>query len=532
MTDSILHCPKCNEPIQLTESLAAPLVAATRRQFEARMAEKEQETAAREQAARAALEEAQRAKAAVADDVAARLAAGRQAIAEEEARKAQALLSAELADKERALAESRVVLKDRDDKLAAAREAQADLLQRERELEDAKSAMALTVEQRLKEAREQFERDAEKRLAERDAELARERAQIYADATRKAEAQAKLTLAEKDSALAAANELIKEREDKLAVAHAAQLDLMKRERALEDAKRELEVSVETRVRESLAAERAKAKAEAEDALRLTITERDTQIAGMVKQIEDLKKRAEQGSQQLQGEALELELESLLRGKFPVDGVAPVPKGEFGGDVVQTIIGVDGRPCGTILWESKRTKAWSDGWLVKLREDQRRAKADLAILISDALPKDVQTFDLVGGVWVTERRCALPVAIALRQSLLDLAKSRQAQDGQQTKMEMLYGYLTGPRFRHRIEAIVEKFADMQADLAREKKATMKNWAKRDLQIQGVIEATVGMYGDMQGIAGRAMQEIPALEVPLLESAPAPDAEAREDRLPGT
>jgi TPR repeat protein len=166
---------------------------------------------------------------------------------------------------------------------------------------------------------------------------------------------------------------------------------------------------------------------------------------MQRQIEELRRKAEQGSQQLQGEAQELELESLLRIKFARDTIDPVPKGEFGGDVLHRVIGPLGQLCGTILWESKRTKNWSDGWLPKLRDDQRAAKAEIALLVTQVLPKGVEAFDFIDGVWVTESRCAIPVAIALRQSLVELATARQAGEGQKTKMELVYQYLTGPRF---------------------------------------------------------------------------------------
>ncbi len=206
---------------------------------------------------------------------------------------------------------------------------------------------------------------------------------------------------------------------------------------------------------------------------------------MQRQIEELKRKAEQGSQQLQGEVQETELESLLRARFPCDTIEPVPKGEFGGDVLQLVPGPLGQPCGTILWESKRTKNWSDGWLAKLRDDQRAAKADVALLVSQALPKGVETFDYLDGVWVTDYRCAIPVAMAVRQSLVELASARQVGEGQQTKMSMVYQYLTGPRFRQRVEAIVEKFTDMQDDLKRERTTMTRLWAKREEQIHGVI-----------------------------------------------
>jgi hypothetical protein len=242
---------------------------------------------------------------------------------------------------------------------------------------------------------------------------------------------------------------------------------------------------------------------------------------MARTIEELKRKAEQGSQQSQGEVLELELEELLRARFPTDVIEPVGKGELGADVVQQVNGSIGRAAGIILWESKRTKAWSEGWLAKLRDDQRRCRADIALIISETLPKHVEHFDLVDGVWVAHPRCAVPVAVALRQTLIEVNSSRLAQQGQQTKMEQVYQYLTGMKFRQRVEAVVEKFNDMREDLDKERKFMGRQWAKRETQIVSVIESTVGMVGDLQAIAGKAMPEIPSLELPLLESSGLPE-----------
>ena len=269
--------------------------------------------------------------------------------------------------------------------------------------------------------------------------------------------------------------------------------------------------------------RDQARKEAEEEQRLKVAEKEQTIAAMQKQIEELKRRAEQGSQQLQGEVQELDLENLLRSRFPFDLIEPVPKGEFGGDVVQRVVAAGGQVSGAILWESKRTKNWSDTWLVKLREDQRTAKAEIAVIVSQALPKDVDTFDVVDGVWVAHPRAA----ISRRRHPAPVAAGRgpgaAASEGQQTKTEMVYQYLTGPRFRHRVEAIVEAFSTMQNDLDRERKAIMKQWAKREVQIERVMQATVGMYGDLQGIAGKTLQEIEGLEMLALEG---PEDEVRE------
>jgi len=270
------------------------------------------------------------------------------------------------------------------------------------------------------------------------------------------------------------------------------------------------------VQETLSSVESKARERVHDETRLKMAEKDKLIADAQKQVEEMRRKIEQGSQQLQGEVQELELESILRAKFPLDTIEPVPKGEFGGDAIHRVVGPTGALCGTILWESKRVKSWSYGWLSKLREDQRAARADFAVVVTQALPKGLETFDLIDGVWVSSFKCALPVALALRHSLMELATARQSGEGQQTKMELVYQYLTGPRFRHRVHAIVDKFTEMQADLDRERKAMTRLWAKRQEQIHGVIAATAGMYGDLQGIAGKNLHEIEGLDLNLLDA----------------
>ena len=348
------------------------------------------------------------------------------------------------------------------------------------------------------------------------ASMQRERQQIAAEEAEKAQLLVAADLDRKAKEVADLHLVLRERDNKLAEAQNAQVELIRKQRELDDAKREVELTVEKRVQASLGTIRNKAKQEAEDALKLKLIEKEELIASMQRQVEELKRKSEQGSQQLQGEAQEIELETLLRSKFPGDLIESVAKGEFGGDLLQRVMGPLNQNCGTILWEIKRTKNWSDGWLAKLRDDQRAAKAEIALLVSHATPKGIAAFDYVEGVWVTEPRYALPVAIALRQSLIEIAAARAASVGQKTKMELVYKYLTGPLFRQRIEAIVEKFSDMQADLAKERKTMTRLWAKRESQITGVIESTVGMYGDLQGIAGKALPEIDGLDAQLLLS----------------
>jgi len=355
----------------------------------------------------------------------------------------------------------------------------------------------------LERAKETFDEQVNQKLQQ-------ERARIAAEEQKKAKLTLGNDLEQRVKEVTELQEVLRQRDAKLAEAQKAQVEILRRERELKDAQREIELTIEKRVQDNLAAARDKARKEAEEELKLKVMEKEQTISSMQRQIEELKRKAEQGSQQLQGEVQELELEEMLSSKFPRDTILPVPKGEFGGDVLHRVVGPLGQICGTILWESKRTKNWSDTWLPKLREDQRTAKAEIAVIVSQVLPKDIESFGMVDQVWVAHPKVALPVAIALRQTLLEIAGARKASEGQQTKMEMVYQYLTGPRFRQRIQAIVEAFSSMREDLDRERKAITKQWSKREEQIDRVMQATVGMYGDLQGIAGKTLQEIEGLE----------------------
>ena len=397
-------------------------------------------------------------------------------------------LAAPLIESIRSEYDRRLALKDTE---IAKRE--ASLCEREKEIAKEKESIDNQVNEKLKQ----------------------ERTKIAAEEAKKAKLALATDIDQKTKEIADLQEVLKQRDEKLAEAQNAQADLIKKQRELDDAKRELELTVQKRIQEGLVAARQEAKKEAEDELNLKVREKEHTIASMQKQIEELKRKAEQGSQQLQGEVQELEIEELLRAKFPRDTIEPVAKGEHGGDVLHRVIGLHGQPCGTILWESKRTKSWNDSWLVKLREDQRVAKAEIAVIVSQTLPKGVETFELIDSVWVTHPRAAIPIAVTLRHTLIEVSTARQASEGQQTKMEMVYQYLTSPRFRQRVQAIVEAFSSMQEDLDKEKKAITKQWAKREEQINRVMQATVGMYGDLQGIAGKTLQEIEGLEMKALE-----------------
>jgi hypothetical protein len=352
--------------------------------------------------------------------------------------------------------------------------------------------------------------DAE--LKSREKEIEKDFKEQLATEKRQAEKKAKESLTVELTSL---RQQVAEKDEAIEEARKHELDLRKQQRELEKKEKMLELDVARKVDE----ERQKVEEEvatriAEDN-RAKDLEKEKQLSDLRKQIEDLKRKAEQGSQQTQGEAVELELEDILRVNFPYDQIEPVGKGIKGADILQRVHTSTGQFCGTIIWESKNTKAWSDGWIEKLKDDQRTAKAEIAALATIVLPKDVSHFSCVEGVWVTDFSTVIGVASALRANLSQVAITKLASEGKSDKMEMLYGYLSGTEFKQRVEAIVESFVTMKDDLEREKRAMESTWAKRDKQIHKVIQNVSGMYGDMQGIIGASLPKIDYLELPSPE-----------------
>jgi hypothetical protein len=346
-------------------------------------------------------------------------------------------------------------------------------------------------------------------------ELAKREAQAT-EALAAAQAQAKKAAkAESFVEQTALQDRIKAQDEKLKVALAAQTAALKREQELKDKEAEMELTLQ----KMLAAERPalaeKLSREADEKAGLKLAEQAQVMEGMKRQIEALKQKSEQGSMQTQGEAAEIVLEETLAAAFPIDGFLPVAKGVSGADVRQDVTGPNG-VAGSILWESKRTKNWTAGWLAKLRDDQRASGCEVAVITSHALPEGVDSFGMVDGIWVCAPRFAIPLATSLRQALIDVAGAKGRAMGQETKMELVREYLTGTQFKQRVDAIVERFEDMQENLRKERVFLEKQWALRAKQIDLVIASTVGMHGDLQGIAGRAMPEIESVEALLIEN----------------
>ncbi len=253
-------------------------------------------------------------------------------------------------------------------------------------------------------------------------------------------------------------------------------------------------------------------------------EKDQNYAVALKQIEELKTKLQQGSQQAQGESLELALEETLRREFPTDVIEEVKKGQRGADIIQRVVDKKGRECGIILWESKNAQ-WSDGWAAKLREDQRQMHAHLAVIVATDPPKGLTTYTHADGVWITLRNFVVPLAMSLRYGLIREQYLRNLEDGKNEKKEELYRYITSLEFTQRMDAIIEAFDGMREEVEREKRWFSVKWARQEKHIRKMIDHMHGVRGDLQGVVGKALPEMKAEkadvsasgELPLMDEA---------------
>ena len=362
------------------------------------------------------------------------------------------------------------------------------------------------------EIEESMRKQFEETLAARERELSEQHELRLEEEVRRAEGEALKKIERKLSQeLVDLQDQVKEQSKELEAARRQELALRRRERDLERKQEEVELTV-TR---ELDKERTRLIAEVEDRVaeqhRLKEAEKERQLVDLRRQIEDLKRRAEQGSQQLQGEAGECELESVLRGCFPADAVQPVAQGVRGADLHHVIIDQRGVRCAAILWECKNAKNWSEGWIAKLKADQRALCADVAVLVTATLPKGMTRFGLVDGILVCDFVSAAGLAAVVRSNLLQLSQARNAAINKGEKLELLHRYLSGVAFRQRVETVVEAFASMRHDLEQERRAVERQWSRRAKQIEAVTFGIAGMYGDLQGLVP-ALPHIPMLELP--------------------
>lgn len=529
-----ITCPSCHAEFEITEVMEAQLSAQIRAEVEREVAAKRHSVSEREkslaQLEKSLLEQRNQ----IEEEVQNLVSSERKKIAADARKQAEDDLRLQLDANDTELKRLRENLK-------IAERNELELRKRENELKDRAEALELEVARQIDLERDQIRAAAElevaakwQEVAEREKSLAEfekslgnqkdkieqevqnlvrnERQKIVLEARKQAEDDVRLQLDVSET------ELVRLREN-LKTAERNELDLRKRESELKDRAETLELEVARQIDIERNQIRTKAMTDADEQHRLKAAEKDKQIDDLLKKIDELKRKAEQGSQQLQGEVQELDLEATLKEAFPHDVHEPVAKGCNGGDMLQHVYTSIGRECGMILWESKRTKNWQPSWLAKLRDDQRAAGAECVILVSDVLPGDIRSFAQVEGVWVCCRSHAIPLAMALRAGIIEAAKARNLAEGLSEKSELVYNYLCSAEFHHHVSAVAESFSVMLSELEREKVAMQRIWNKRRKQLERAVLGTTSLYGDLQGLIGNALPEILHLELMPEEEHPA-------------
>ena len=337
---------------------------------------------------------------------------------------------------------------------------------------------------------------------------------LKAERKKIAEQEKAKILAEQSEQTKALEQELEEKRIQLSEANKKELELRKQQQKLEEEKATIELIVQRQLDEERKKISEDAVKKAVEEQLLKMREKDDKIDSLMKQINDLKRKAEQGSQEAQGEALEGALQDILQQAFPFDRFEEVKKGQRGADIMQIVRNNTAKECGKILWESKYTKAFAANWIEKLKADQQEAGTELAVLTTIAMPKEIKKFGLLDGVWITDFASAVGLATALRIGLINAAREKNLSVNRDSLKDVIFQYITGQEFAMQIRAIAEAFGRMKGDLDREKTAMEKIWKSREKQIEVVLSNVVGIRGSLEGYLGP--KALPAIETLSLES----------------
>lgn len=370
----------------------------------------------------------------------------------------------------------------------------------EAEIAKVKERAAELANEQLK---QRLELEAEK--TKQSLELERERLKL------ELESQSKKQLQQQELLIEQLREDAKAEKEAATELRAQLKELMESLREEKKARADAELAAQKKLAESEDKIREEARKSADESHRLKQLEMEKQLADTKKALEDAQRKATQGSQQNQGEVLELDLENRLHEEFPMDDISEVKKGQRGADIVQTVKNHHFAGCGILLWETKNGK-WQPAWVPKFKQDIREANANIGVIVSQELPTEYGDMKhLENNVWAVKPKLAPVLAVALRGTILQVDAVNRNNEGKDAKMEALYQFLTGPEFRHRVEAIVENYGVLQDEIEKEKRAAALRWAHQEKSIRAVIDNTLGMYGDLQGITQKALPAIQSLEL---------------------
>ncbi len=304
---------------------------------------------------------------------------------------------------------------------------------------------------------------------------------------------------------------LEEKSNQVKELNLTKVEIEKLKREKEEVESRIKVQEQERLAKEMVRFKEKLHQEMESQNEMRFREKEQQLEQLKKQLQEAQRKVELGSQQLQGEVQELAIEEYLKMQFPLDDILEVKKGAYGGDCLQIVHTREMQNCGKIYYESKRTKEFQRTWIEKFKADMRRENADVGVIVSEAMPKELERMGLLEGVWICTFEEFKALCAVLRESVIKVQNARKSQENKQDKMSLLYHYLTSSEFKMQIEAIVEGFVQMQSDLDSEKRAMQRLWKQREKQIQKVLENTIGMYGSLKGIAGNAIGDVKALEL---------------------
>ncbi len=320
-------------------------------------------------------------------------------------------------------------------------------------------------------------------------------------------------LLEQSESMALLKKELNEKSEQVKELNNSKIEIEKLKREKEEIESKAKVEAQLALSEELKIEKEKLLEVLEAQNELKMKAKDEQLEQIRRELDNARRKAEQGSMQLQGEALEVAIESWLSSQFPFDAIEEVKKGAFGADCIQTVHTRETQNCGIICYESKNTKAWSDAWTGKLKQDMIKVNADIGVLVTSVYPREMKRMGFVDGIWVCTLDEFKGSVSLLRESLIRLQQSIKKDENRTDKMSLLYGYMTGNEFSMQMTAIVDGFIKMQEELDKEKRSLMASWKRREKTIDAVLQNTTEMYGALQGIAGNSsIVHIDALELP--------------------
>ncbi len=369
------------------------------------------------------------------------------------------------------------------------------------------------IQERLEEVKQQT-KELEAKHQAIDEQVAE---QVKAECKKIAEQEKAKILAEQAEETKALEEDLAEQKTKVREANKKELELRKQQEKLEEEREALELTVQRKIDEERKKVAEEASRKAVEKEQLKMLEKDNQLAAMKKQIDELKRKAEVGSQEAQGEALEGALQDVLQQTFPIDAFEEVKKGTRGADIIQRVHNRSGKECGTILWESKNTKDFQKPWIEKLKKDQQDANASVAVIMSVTLPKQIDSFGVYEGVWVSDYKSVIGLATALRHGLVEVARQKIVTAGRDSVKDVIYEYVTGNEFAMHIKAVVNAFGLMQEQLGKERRAMEKIWKAREKQIATVLDNVVGIRGSIEGLVGE-QKSLPEIDMLSLDAIP--------------